>query len=178
MDGVSVESKAGAAAVAAVRVAAPAQETADAAAAAAAAAAATRVAADKVAAMQRHNDSRGSSSDSSSPEDRYPRRHCRSKSAGSRVGSKENRTFVIGRSDHKAWYDTLVPYLRGPHTEVAHNGGAAEEKQKANILRFVESQCKDEVLKWEEGATRSLVPWYDSDNDLSIRESKWPKQSI
>ena len=114
-DRVSVESRATAQALAAV--AAQAQEAAD------ASAASLRVAADTTAAMQRYNDSRGSSSGSSgSSEDRYSRRHRRSKP----VGSKENRTFVIGCSDHKAWYDTLVPYLRGLHTKVSGDGGAAE----------------------------------------------------
>ena len=167
MDRVSVESRAAAAAVAAAS-----QETAD------AAAAAVRVAADKAASMQRYNGSRGSSSDSSSSsEDRYSRRHRRSKSAGSRVGSKENRTFVIGRSDHKAWYVTLMSYLRGLHTKVANDGGAAEEKQKANILRFVEGERKDEVLRREEEPTRNcyLIPWYDSDNDL--QHSSWDSTS-
>ena len=64
-------------------------------------------------------------------------------------------------------YATLVPYLRGLHTKVANDGGAAhEEQQKANILRCVEGKRKDEVLRWEEEPARNLIPWYDSDNDL------------
>ena len=168
-DRVSVESRAAAGAAAAVAVAA--QEIAD------AAAVSDRVAAVKAAPMQRHNDSRGSSSDSSSSsEDRYSRRHGCSKSAGSRVGSKENRAFAIGRSDHKARYDTLVPYLRGLHTKVANDGGAAEEKQKANILRFIKGERKDEVLRWEEEEpARNRIPWYGSDNDL--HHSSWDSTS-
>ena len=75
---------------------------------------ATVVAARRVAAMLRYNESDGSSYDGSSSDDRHSRKHRRSSST--RVGSKENRTFGIDRSDRKAWYDTLVPYLRGHHT--------------------------------------------------------------
>ena len=96
-------------------------------------------------------------------------------SSTARVGSKENRTFVIGRLDRKAWYDTLVPFLRGQHTEVVGDGGAARDKQKANILRFVEGERKNEVLKWEEEPARDLIPWYNSDNDL--QHSSWDSTS-
>ena len=78
--------------------------------------------------MQRYNESGGSSYDSSSSDGRRSRKHRRSSST--RVGPKENRTFAIGRLDRKAWYDTLVPYLRGQHTEAAGDGGAARDKQK------------------------------------------------